>query len=67
MAMVGLASKLRGRWDATEELEVQVMETRTKKLGAAHLNTLTIMNNLAFTWKASGKQTEAVKPMEECI
>ena len=34
MAMVGLAYKLRGRWDRAETLEVQVMETRKKKLGA---------------------------------
>jgi hypothetical protein len=25
------------------------------------------MNNLAFTWKGSGKEIEAVKLMEECV
>jgi hypothetical protein len=49
MAMVGLAYKLRGRWDGAEELEVQVMETSKKKLGADHPSTLTSMSNLAFT------------------
>jgi tetratricopeptide (TPR) repeat protein len=67
IAMVGLAYKLRGRWDAAEELEVQVMETRKKKLGADHPDTLTSMNNLAFTWKGSGKETEAVRLIEECV
>lgn len=38
IAMVGLAYKLRGRWDAAEGLAVQVMETR-KKLGADHPST----------------------------
>jgi hypothetical protein len=49
VAMVGLAYKLRGRWDAAEELFVQVMKTRKTKLGADHPDTLTSMNNLAFT------------------
>jgi hypothetical protein len=50
MAMVGLAYKLRGRWGAAEELEVQVMETSKKKLGADHPDTLTSMANLASTF-----------------
>jgi hypothetical protein len=25
------------------------------------------MNNLAFTWKGTGKETEAVRLMEECV
>ncbi|KAF2790576.1 hypothetical protein K505DRAFT_250898, partial [Melanomma pulvis-pyrius CBS 109.77] len=40
MAMAGLAYKLGGEWDAAEELEVQVMETRKKKLGVDHPDTL---------------------------
>jgi len=39
------------RWDNAEELEVQVMETRKKNLGVDDPDTLTSMNNLAFTWK----------------
>ena len=46
---------------------MQVIETRKKKLGANHLDTLTSINNLAFTWKGTGKETEAVRPMEECV
>jgi hypothetical protein len=67
MAMVGLAYKLRGQWDAAKELEVQVMEMSKKKLGADHLDTLTSINNLAFTWKGTGKETKAVRLMEECV
>lgn len=54
MAMVGLAYKLRGRLDDTKELQVQVMGTSKKKLGADHPETLNSMNNLAFTLKGRG-------------
>ena len=54
MAIVGLAYKLRGQWDAAKELEVQVMETRKKKLGADHPYTLTSMANLASTYYNQG-------------
>jgi hypothetical protein len=55
-SMANLASTYRnqGRWDAAEELFVQVMEMSKKKLGADHPSTLTTMNNLAFTWKGIG-------------
>jgi hypothetical protein len=43
------------------------METRKKKLGADHPSTLTNMNNLAFTWKGTGKETEVIRLMEECV
>ncbi|KAF4631476.1 hypothetical protein G7Y89_g6649 [Cudoniella acicularis] len=55
MVMVGLAYKLRGRWDAAEELEVQVMETSKKKLGADHPDTLSSMANLASTYRNQGR------------
>jgi hypothetical protein len=48
MAMVDHVYHLKGRWDAAEELEVQVMETSKKKLGADHPDTLISMNNIAF-------------------
>ena len=63
MAMVGLAYKLRGRWDRAEELEVQVMETRKKKLGADHPDTLTSMANLAATYRNQGRW-EAAEELE---
>ncbi|KAF2022534.1 hypothetical protein EK21DRAFT_83159, partial [Setomelanomma holmii] len=56
-----------GRWDAAEELEVQVMETSKKKLGADHPSTLTSMANLAFTWKAQGRSAEAVVLIRQCV
>ncbi|KAK3900246.1 hypothetical protein C8A05DRAFT_17429, partial [Staphylotrichum tortipilum] len=47
-------------------LEVQVMETFKTKLGADHPSTLTIMANLAFTWKDQGRHTDAFALMEDC-
>lgn len=42
-------------------------ETRKKKLGADHPETLTSMNNLAFTWKGHGQDAEAVGLMRDCV
>jgi DNA-binding ferritin-like protein (Dps family) len=47
-----------------EKLEVQVMETRKKKLGVDHLDTLTSINNLAFTSKGQRRHPEAIKLMQ---
>ncbi|KAH8722859.1 P-loop containing nucleoside triphosphate hydrolase protein [Phaeosphaeriaceae sp. PMI808] len=55
IAMVGNAYRLRGRWDAAEELEVQVMEMSKKKLGADHPDMLTSMANLASTYWNQGR------------
>jgi hypothetical protein len=49
MSMVALVYNLKGRWKEAEELFVQVMETRTRALGSEHPDTLSNMNNLAFT------------------
>ena len=57
--MVGLATKLTGRWKEAGELEVQVMETSKTVLGEEHLDTLTSMTNLAFTLKGQGRDDEA--------
>ncbi|KAH9208514.1 hypothetical protein DL95DRAFT_479896 [Leptodontidium sp. 2 PMI_412] len=67
--MANLASTYRGqgRWDASEELQVQVLEARTRNLCADHPDTLTSMNNLELTWKRSGKETEAVRLMEDYV
>jgi hypothetical protein len=32
-----------------------------------HLDTLSYMNDLAFTWRGHGRDTEALKLMEECV
>ncbi|KAF2132449.1 hypothetical protein P153DRAFT_335387 [Dothidotthia symphoricarpi CBS 119687] len=56
-----------GRWDAAEELEVQVLEARRKKPGTDHPDTLINMNNLASTWKSQGRDAEAICLMRECV
>ncbi len=43
------------------------METRKTKLGADHPSTLTIMTNLAFTWKSLGRHADALALMESCV
>jgi hypothetical protein len=43
------------------------METSKTKLGADHPDTLTSMNNLAFTWKGQGRDKEALTLIEECV
>jgi Tetratricopeptide repeat len=46
---------------------VQVMETRRRVLGPEHPDTLTSMNNLAFTWKEMERDTEAIRLMKDCV
>jgi hypothetical protein len=67
--MAGLAEMYwnQGRWDKTEELQVQVIQTKRTKLGMDHPSILTSMNNLAFIWKRQGRNTEAIKLIEECV
>jgi len=44
-----------------EKLDVQVMEARSRVLGAEHPDTLTSMANLASTYCYQGRWTEAEK------
>jgi len=55
MAMLGLARNLGGRRKEAEALEVEVRETRKKKPGADHPNTLTSMANLAGNGDSQGE------------
>jgi hypothetical protein len=55
MANLALTYRNQGRWDAAEELELQVIETRKAKLGADHPDTLTSMANLASTYRNQGR------------
>jgi len=48
-----------GLWDAAEELEAQVMETRTRVVGQEHPDTLASMDNLASTYRDQGRWKEA--------
>ena len=109
--MANLASTYRnqGRWKEAEELEVQVMETSKRVLGAGasfhadqhgqpgvdvlesrtmeggrraggasdgdekegvgaeHPDTLTSMNNLAWTLKSQGRNDEALELITKCV
>jgi hypothetical protein len=67
--MGNLASTLwnQGRWEEAEKFQVQVMETLQTKLGADHPDTLTSMNNLAYTWNSMDKKTKARDLMQTCI
>jgi UDP-2,3-diacylglucosamine pyrophosphatase LpxH len=59
-----------GRYSESEELFVQVMETRKRVLGDEHPDTLTSMANLALTYRNQGRWKEAeglfVQVMETC-
>jgi hypothetical protein len=46
---------------------VQVMETRKRVLGDEHPDTLTSMNNLAFTMIGQGRKGDAIKLMTKCV
>jgi hypothetical protein len=48
-------------------LNVQVMETRKRKLGADHPDTLTSMANLAFTLESTGRHCEAIDLIRICV
>ncbi|KAJ5612041.1 hypothetical protein N7510_005235 [Penicillium lagena] len=56
-----------GRWEEAEQLKVQVIETRKTKLGEDHPEILTSMANLAFTWKSSGQDAEAISLLRNCL
>lgn len=48
--MVSLARTIAGQWSEAEELQVQVMKTSKKVLGAEHPDTLPEISNLAATY-----------------
>ncbi|KAJ5946981.1 hypothetical protein N7454_003820 [Penicillium verhagenii] len=52
--ILAVAYQLGGQWEEAEQLEIQVMETRKAKLGVDHPDTLTIMTNLASTYRNQG-------------
>jgi hypothetical protein len=43
------------------------MQTRKRVLGEEHPDTLTSMNNLAFTWKGQARDIEAIDLMDKCV
>ncbi|KAL9017793.1 MAG: hypothetical protein Q9185_004882 [Variospora sp. 1 TL-2023] len=50
-----------GRWKETEELNVQMIQTRKRVLGEEHSDTLSIINNLASIYWKQGRWIEAEK------
>ncbi|KAF2705151.1 hypothetical protein K504DRAFT_460420 [Pleomassaria siparia CBS 279.74] len=60
-SMASLASTYtdRGLLEEAERLYVQVIETRKRVLGEAHLDTLTSMDDLAFMYQDQGQLTKA--------
>ncbi|KAL8735363.1 MAG: hypothetical protein Q9166_000908 [cf. Caloplaca sp. 2 TL-2023] len=63
----GLYRKAARRWKEAEELEVVVIKIRKRVLGEEHPDTLSSMNNLAFTWKSQGLNAKAINLMGECV
>jgi hypothetical protein len=55
----GLVFNESGYWTKAGELEIQVMETRRRVLGAEHPDTLASMGNLATTLWKQGRWKEA--------
>ena len=43
------------------------MEISKAKLGEDHPSTLSSMANLAFTWKSSGHDAEAINLLRDCL
>ncbi|KAF1988157.1 HET-domain-containing protein [Aulographum hederae CBS 113979] len=68
---LGMCLYMDGRWNEAEKAFVRVIETRKKTrkrvLGEEHPDTLTSMNNLAFTWKEQGRNAESAKLMEDFV
>ena len=56
-----------GWWKEAEELEAQVTETNLRVLGAEHPDTLTTVNNLAFTWEEQDWNAEAFELMKKLM
>lgn len=44
-----------------------MLEAKKRVLDVEHPETLASIDNLAFTWKEQGRDTEALKLIEECV
>jgi hypothetical protein len=64
MDNLALTYKKQGRWDTAEELEVKVMETIKKKLGADHPDTLNSMAKPCFYVERTGSRCGGYKSYE---
>jgi len=52
-----------GQLEKAEQLEEEVWKTRKTVLGSEHPDTLSTMSNLAFTWKAQERDSDAINLM----
>ncbi|KAF8978980.1 hypothetical protein BDQ17DRAFT_1439776 [Cyathus striatus] len=52
-------SRNQGKWNDAEQLEIHVMEMKTRFLGVEHSDTLSSMANLAATYRDQGKWNDA--------
>lgn len=57
---MALTLRVQGRLAEAEELEMRIIETRTRLLGPEHPGTPRSMVNLAYTWKAQGRDQDAI-------
>jgi hypothetical protein len=61
MANLANTYKNQEHWCKTEELAVQVMETRKRDLGNQHHSTLNSFSNRAVTFMKQGRLNEAAE------
>ena len=61
LSKFALALGENGDFNNAEQLKIQVMEMRTKLLGAEHPDTLSSVGNLACTYRDQGRWNEAEK------
>lgn len=57
----------RGPVGRGQQLDVHVIESRKKKLGEDHPDTLSSTANLAFTWKSAGRKATAINLLRICV
>ncbi|KAH8675242.1 hypothetical protein BX600DRAFT_507495 [Xylariales sp. PMI_506] len=62
-----LKSRNQGRFEEAEQLDIQALETKKTKLGVDHPDTLTSMENLAYTWQSRGHHEKALALIEQCF
>jgi hypothetical protein len=58
---------IQGQLADAEGLKTQVMNARKRVLGEYHLDTLTAMANLSFTFRLQGCSQEALSLMDACV
>jgi Tetratricopeptide repeat len=67
MGNLATAYRNQGLWAEVERLQLYVMETSSRDLGADHPATLVYMANLAHTWKGQQQDEEAIALMQKVV